>query len=54
MWVQVLLVQDSIAIVEGLNSDCEVGTALVFSSGATGYVVQHILASYSSNVDHCF
>lgn len=36
--LQVLLVRDSIAIVEGLNSDCEVGTALVFSSGAKGCV----------------
>ena len=34
--VQVLYSTDSIAIVEGLNNDADVGTALSFSSGAIG------------------
>lgn len=33
---QVLYCKDSLAIVEGLNNDAEVGTALSFSSGARG------------------
>lgn len=33
---QVLHCQDSIAIVEGLNNDADVGTALSFASGAKG------------------
>lgn len=33
---QVLYSKESIAIVEGLNNDADVGTALSFSSGAKG------------------
>lgn len=36
---QVLFCEDSIAIVEGLNNDADVGTALSFASGASGWVV---------------
>ncbi len=32
---------------EGLNSDCEVGTALVFSSGAKGYDTYEYIRAYS-------
>lgn len=35
--MQVLYMQDDIAIVEGLNNDADVGTSLNFSSGAKGY-----------------
>lgn len=35
--LQVLYCEDSIAIVEGLNNDADVGTALSFASGAKGY-----------------
>lgn len=34
--LQVLFVDHSIAIVEGLNNDAEVGTALAFTGGKKG------------------
>lgn len=36
LFLQVLYCKDSIAIVEGLNNDADVGTLLSFSSGAVG------------------